>query len=169
MWDFIASFSSNASKSMKKRISIWIRDDLTWWNRLLSNFNDVFFFDIENKVIFYIYTNACLIELEEIVSATESFKSKNISQSNAFRTRFDLNKLSINVHEVKIILLVFQLWVSSLIRQKIKIYTNNTLVFSRLSRSIVKSLANAFLRKIFFLIAKWDIVIKCQWISDKIN
>lgn len=72
---------------------------------------------------------------------------------------------SINV--VEAILLAFQLWAPMWQKQRLKFSTDSTTAYSGLREYILKGPANAMLREIWLLAAKWDIVIDPYWIKGK--
>lgn len=74
----------------------------------------------------------------------------------------DQNDPSINVHEVEIILLVFQLWASVWYRKKVLIHIDNTMAVAGLEDSTLRGPANAYLYQILLLADRWDVLIKLQ-------
>jgi hypothetical protein len=114
LWDFITTFQN---RLIKKRILAWIRDDLHWWNELLSVFNEVMFFEID-KSTKHVYIDACLANLEkyvfdshvDIIDQKLTFRARILDHSNS---NFEFSELSINVREMKAILLTFQLHVNT--------------------------------------------------------
>ena len=76
---------------------------------------------------------------------------------------------SINVHKVEAILLAFQVWSPTWHRKRVIIYTDSTTAASGLEDSTLRGPANAPLRQIILLAAKWDVVIKPQWVEGKRN
>ncbi len=63
LWDFINHNSRDATRSTFRRIPVWVRENLEWWNKLLLTYNGVLFFDTRNKVTQTLYTNVCLYGL----------------------------------------------------------------------------------------------------------
>ena len=76
---------------------------------------------------------------------------------------------SINVHDVKAILLAFQAWAPKWEKQRLRVFTDSTTAFSGLREFTLKGPANAPLREIWLLAAQWDIVIEPHWIEGKRN
>jgi hypothetical protein len=68
-------------------------------------------FFVTNKSVKHVYIDACLVDLKKYVSSSDEAQ---ISQNLAFRTRVTHSQekleLSINVREMKAILLTFQLY-----------------------------------------------------------
>jgi hypothetical protein len=98
LWDFVAYGFPKASRTIKRRIPRWARDDLEWWNRLLSQYNGVLFFDETNRHIIRLYTDACLSGLGGFyVDGTSSIETSFIDSSNAFVSKIPSSTISINV------------------------------------------------------------------------
>jgi hypothetical protein len=151
------------------RILTWVQDDLHWWNELLLTFYEVMFF-VTNRSVKHVYIDACLVDLEEYVSSSDKAQ---ISQNLAFRARVTHSQeklaLSINVREMKAILLTFQFHFNIWHRLRIVLFTDSITVFSSLTTSTLKNLANASLRVVLLLIVKWDIIVESRWISTRDN
>ena len=79
------------------------------------------------------------------------------------------NNPSINVYEVEVILLVFQIWVEKWADQRLRVSTDSTTVHLGLFEFTLNGLPNTPLREIWLLAAKWDIVIEAHWIKKKKN
>lgn len=77
--------------------------------------------------------------------------------------------LSINVHEVEAILLALQAWAHKWEKQQLRVFTDSTTAFLGLSEFTLTGPANAPLREIWLLAAKWDIVIEPYSIEGKKN
>lgn len=183
LWDFVNLFPRSASRTDRKRIPAWVRQDLQWWNELLPQYNGVLFFDTINRKIVSLYTDACLYGLGGCFFEGSIFwEQADIKQTQAFRALVKGKTLpanrklaknpddpSINVHEVEAILLAFQLWAPSWKRQRIKVHTDSTTAFAGLQDYTLRGPPNAPLREIFLLAAKWDIVIEPHWIEGKRN
>ena len=76
---------------------------------------------------------------------------------------------SINVHEVEAILLAFHLWAPAWYRKKVIIHTDSKTAVAGLEDSTLRGPANAPLRQILLLAARWDMSIKPQWVECKRN
>ncbi len=63
LWNFINHYPRNAARSTLRRIPVWVREDLEWWNKPLLTYNGVLFFDTRNRVTQTLYTDACLYGL----------------------------------------------------------------------------------------------------------
>lgn len=170
LWDFVHQFPLAAVRSTRRRIPSWVREDLEWWNQLLPNFNGVLFFDTHNRTTIQACTDACLYGLGGFFfSEPGSWNQNEIIQINAFQAHIQHGKFSINVYEVEAILLLFQLWGPTWHRHKVILYTDSVTACSGLSDTTLKGPANAPLREIFLIAAKWDIVIEPLWIEGKTN
>jgi hypothetical protein len=170
LWDFVVFEFSRESRTIKRRISQWVRSDLLWWNKLLSKYNEVLFFDESNRDNNFLYTDACLTELREYYYKEMRVKS-TINQSNAFvfALSSSSNSLSINVHEMKTILLAFQIFEKLWERTRLSVFIDNTTAYLELIKQILKESTNNSLREIFLLTVKWNIVIISHWILTKNN
>lgn len=73
------------------------------------------------------------------------------------------------MESVSHILLAFQIWAPKWQRQRVKIHTDSTTALSGLQEYTLRGPANAPLREIWLLAAKWDIVIDPYWIEGKRN
>ncbi len=158
-----------------------MREDLEWWDKLLLTYNGVFFFDTRNKVTRTLYTDACLYALGEFYfEGRQAWEQVKVNQSDAFyakvqRMSFSANRKmkknpddpSINVHEVKAILLAFQIWAEKWSGQGLRVFTDRTNAHSRLHELTLKGPPNASLREIWLLAANWDIVIEAHRIERK--
>ena len=183
LWDFINHFPRDRLKTTLRRIPAWVREDLEWWNKLLPTYNGVLFFDTRCRETQSLYTDACLYGLGGFYfKGLQSWEQADIIQKNAFRAvvqgkvlpenrkmRKNPDDPSINVHEVEAILLAFQVWAPKWQKQRLKVYTDSTTAFSGLREYTLKGPANAPLREIWLLAAKWDIVIDSYWIEGKRN
>lgn len=183
LWDFINQYPRSATKTTRRRIPAWVREDLDWWNELLPNYNGVLFIDMSNRQTTSLYTDACLYGLGGFYfEGREDWKHVSISQARAFRAivngkplspnrkmRKDPDDPSINVHEVEAILLAFQLWSPSWHRRLVVVHTDSSTAFSGMQDSTLRGPANAPLRQVLLLAAKWDIVIEPRWVEDKRN
>ena len=69
---------------------------------------------------------------------------------------------SINVYEVEALLLAFQLWVPAWHKKKVIIHTDNKTTVTGLKNLAIRGPANASLREILLLAARWDVSIKLQ-------
>lgn len=74
---------------------------------------------------------------------------------------------SINVYVVEAILLAFQVWVPKWEKQTLRIFMDSNIAFLGLREFIFKELANALLWEIWFLAAKWEIIIESHQIKSK--
>ncbi len=63
LWDFINHYPRDATRFTLRRIPVWVRKDLEWWNKRLLTYNGVLFFETRNRVTLTLYTNACLYGL----------------------------------------------------------------------------------------------------------
>lgn len=81
----------------------------------------------------------------------------------------DPDDSNINVHEVEAILLAFQLWAPAWHRKKVIIHTDSKMAVAGLENLTLRGPANASLRQILLLAARWDVSIKPQWIEGKRN
>ncbi len=61
--DFINHYPRDGTRSTLRRIPVWVREDLEWWNKLLLTYNRVLFSNARNRVTQTIYTDACLYGL----------------------------------------------------------------------------------------------------------
>lgn len=170
LWDFVNQFPRAGSKVMRRRIPVWVREDLEWWNDLLPSYNRVLFFDtLESyRPTITLYTDACLYGLGGFCfDGRGDWPTATISQSRAFRAVVEGKTLpqnrkmtknsddpSINVHEVEAILLAFQLWAPAWYRHQIVIHTDSTTAVTGLQDSTLRGPANAPLRQILLLAAQ---------------
>ncbi len=183
LWDFINHYPRDAMRSTLRRIPVWLREDLEWWNKLLPTYNGVLFFDTRNKVTQTFYTGACLYGLGRFYfECRQAWEQVKVNQSDAFcaivqgklrsaNTKINKNPhdSSINVHEVEAILLDFQIWTEEWSGQRLREFTHSTTAHSGLLEFTLKGLPNALLREIWLLVAKCDIVIEAHLIEGKKN
>lgn len=172
-------FPRGATKTTRRRIPAWVREDFEWWNRLLPTYNGVLFCDGTNREAVNLYTDAYLYGLGGFKFKGSGAWTKNkIEQGNSFQALIsgkglpanrkapkDPEDLSINVHEVEEILLAFQTWGSIWHRHNIHVYTDSSTAYAGLADSTLKRPANAPLREIFLLAAKWDNSIEPHWVE----
>ena len=170
-------------RSTLRRIPVWVREDLEWWNKLLPTYNGVLFFDNRNRVTQTLYTDACLYGLGGFYfEGRQAWEQVKVNQSDAFcaivqgkslpanrKIKKNPDDPSINVHEVEAILLAFQIWAEKWSGQRLRVFTDSTTAHSGLRKFTLKGPPNAPLREIWLLAAKWDIVIKAHWIEGKKN
>ncbi len=182
-WDFVNEYHWAATKLNRRRIPGWVRENLEWWNDLLPAYNGVLFFDTCSRHTISIYTDASLYGLGGFFfEGKRDWPTAAIDQVNAFRAIVNRKTLptnrrmaknpndpSINVHEVEVILLAFQVWSPTWHRKRVIIHTDSTTVASGLENSTLRGPANALLQQILLLAAKWDVVIKPQWVEGKRN
>ncbi len=123
LWDFINHYPRDATRSTLRRISVWVRKDLEWWNKLLPTYNGVLFFDNRNRVTQTLYTDACLYSLDGFYfEGRQAWEQVKVNQSNAFwaivqekslpanrKIKKNPDDPSINVHKVEAIPLAFQI------------------------------------------------------------
>ena len=167
LWNYNATMSIN--KSFRRKILNWMQNDLTWWHRLLFQYNEMLFFN-EIKSVKRLYTNACLIDLKNfVVHENVAWILQSINQNMAFRAQLLDTSFSINVHEMKTILLNFQTWRHFWIKRRIKIFIDNVTIYSKFFISIFKSSANFSLRKTLLIAIKWNIIIEYHWIKKIVN
>ena len=183
LWDFINHYPRGGPKSKLRKIPAWVREDLEWWNKLLSKYNGVLFFDSRNREPQTLYTDACLYGLGGFYfGGRQAWEQIKVTQSDAFyalvqRKALQANRKmkknsddpSIIVHEVEAILLAFQIWAPKWSKQRLRVFTNSTTAFSGLREFTLKCPPNAPLREIWLLAAKWDIVIEAHWIEGRKN
>lgn len=176
LWDFTNEFSRTFTKLTKRRIPAWVREDLEWWNELLPTYNRVLFFDTSSRHTIRLYNNTCLYDLGGFFfEGKRDWPAAAIHQVNAFRAVVDgkilppnrrmkknPNDLSINVYEVEAILLAFQVWAPTWYRKRVIVHTDNMTAALGLEDSTLRGPANAPLRQILLLAAKWDVLIKPQ-------
>ncbi len=112
----------------------------------------------------------------------QAWKQVKVNQSDAFcaivqgkslpanrKMKENPDDASINVHEVEAILLVFQIWAEKWSGQRLRVFTESITAHSGLRKFTLEGPANALLRGIWLLAAKWDIVIEAHWIERKKN
>ncbi len=63
LWDFINHFQCSTSRTTRRRMPSWVREDLEWWNKLFPTYNGVLFFDTINRITLQAYTDKCLYGL----------------------------------------------------------------------------------------------------------
>ena len=181
LWDFLKAYPPHLSRTAKRRIPTEIQEDLLWWNRLLPEFNGILFFDETYRETTQVFTDASLFGLGSFYyNTTNAFwTSAHIPQGQAFiaKTQYfgrphieqSQDKQSINVFEVEAILLAFELWAKSWIRQRVIIYTDSSTAESGLLKNTLIGQPNAPLRELLLLASKYDIVIEALWIRSKIT
>ena len=144
LWDFINYYPCNGPKIMLKKIPALVREDLEWWYKLLSIYNGVLFFDTRNSKTQTLYTNAYLYSFGGFYfKCFEAWEQTNVAPSNAFcaitwgkffsanrKIKKDLDDPSINVPEVEIIVLAFQIWAPQWKNQQLRVFTDSTTAFS---------------------------------------
>ena len=145
-----------------------MREDLEWWNDLLPTYNCILFFDASNRPTTSVYTDACLYGLGSFFfDGKGDWQTASVIQTRAFRTVVsgktlppkrgmakNPDNLSINVHEVEVMLLAFKLWLPTWQRHRVIVHTDSTTAFSGLQDSTLRGLANAPLRQTLLLAAK---------------
>ncbi len=62
-WDFVNHFSQSISRTTRRKMPNWVKDDLKLWNRLLFIYNGLLFFDILYRITLQAYINACMYGL----------------------------------------------------------------------------------------------------------
>ena len=168
-WNFIASFPSGSHRRVKRRIPTWVRQDLIWWNKLLVDFNGIVFFETSTRDTIKVHTDACLTGLGGYFQQDNEL----VNQKNACRARvLVLNQEGspcINVREVEAILLILQKWAPTWRHRQILVFTDSNTAYTGFTNLTLKGPANAPLREILSIAAKWDIVLRCQWISGTSN
>ena len=189
LWVFVAySYPPTAPKTMKRRIPFGVRQDLIWWNRFLPDFNGVLFFDKLERENVILYTDATLEGLAGFFYKNDkrSWEHVTVSQECAFISKVrhlepcqkrknvanrELRGVNpdINIHEVEAVLLAFQTFAQKWPQYKAIIYTDNTSVKSEIDRSTLKGPANTPLRELFFVAAKFDIILEARWIPSEAN
>ena len=161
-WNFIASFPSGSHRRVKRRIPTWVRQDLIWWNKLLVDFNGIVFFETSTRDTIKVHTDACLTGLGGYFQQDNEL----VNQKNACRARvLVLNQEespSINVREVEAILLILQKWAPTWRHRQILVFTDSNTAYTGFTNLTLKGPANAPLREILSIAAKWDIVLRCQ-------
>jgi hypothetical protein len=58
LWDWQRDFK--AHKRPRERIPRVVREDLTWWDELLPQFNGTRFFETKSRAIFHLFTDGCI-------------------------------------------------------------------------------------------------------------
>ncbi len=183
LWDFINYYPRDVTRSTLRRIPVWVREDLEWWNKLLPIYNGVLFFDNRNRVTQTLYTDACLYGLSGFYfEGRQAWEQVKVNQSDAFCAIVERKSLpasrkikknpdnpSINIHKVEAILLAFQIWAEKWSGQRLRVFTDSTTAHSGLREFTLKGPPNLLLREIWLLAAKWDIVIEAHWIEEKRN
>ena len=178
LWDFVVyHFEKFPTKSTRKQISSWVRDDLLWWNCLFPQFNDVLFFDGEQHQKIQIFTNASSYGLGDFffVNSQSSWEDEIISQENAFiliiqqpppavswtnqkstnlSCELPRPNLDINIHEVEAILLAFQTYRHQWTRCCAIIHTDSSTAKSGIDKSTLKDPANYPLRQLLLSAAQ---------------
>lgn len=81
----------------------------------------------------------------------------------------NLNDSSINIPQVEIILLLFQMWALYWYRYYIIIYIDSSTAYSGLLDFTFWGPENAIFREIFLLANEWDIVIESWLMEEKQN
>ena len=121
LWDFVNEFPYTATKLTKKRIPTWVREDLAWWNKFLSTYNGVLFYDTFSRHTISLYIDACFYGLGDFIfKGKRDWPKAAIHQPNIFcavvdrkiippnrKMAKDPSNPSINVYKVEVILLVF--------------------------------------------------------------
>ncbi len=111
------------TRSTLRRIPVWVKEDLEWWNKLLLMYNGVLFFDTRNRVTPTLYTDECLYGLGGFYfEGRQAWEQVKINRSDAFcaimkgkslaansKMKKNPDDSSINVHEVEAILIAFQI------------------------------------------------------------
>ena len=49
LWDFVNHYPRSSPKTARRKILAWVRGDLEWWNKLLTTYNGVLFFDTSSR------------------------------------------------------------------------------------------------------------------------
>ncbi len=152
LWDFINHYHRDATRSTLRRIPVWVREDLKWWNKLLTNYNRVLCFDNWNRVTQTLYSDACLYGLGGFFfEGRQAWEQVKVNQSDAFcvivqgkslpanrKIKKNPDDPSINVHEVEAILLAFQIWAQKWSGQRLRVFIDSTTAHSRLREFTLK-------------------------------
>ena len=85
LWDFINYYPYNSPRTMLKKIPAGVREDLEWWNKLLSIYNEVLLCETRNSQIQTLYINTYLYSFVEFCfEGLEAWEQTYDAQSNAF-------------------------------------------------------------------------------------
>ncbi len=139
-----------------------MKENLEWWNKLLSKYNGVLFFDTRNRETQTLYTDTCLYGLGGFhFAGRQAWGQVKVTQSDAFcelvqgkallanrKIKKNSDDPSINVHEVEAILLIFQIWKARWSKKRHKVFTDSIIAFSDLREFTLKGPPNASLREI---------------------
>lgn len=79
----------------------------------------------------------------------------------------DTNDPSINAHELKAILLLFQAWAMTRHRDRIVVHTNSPTVCSHLVDFMLRLPENTQIQEIFLIVAKGDFFIEPRWVEGE--
>ena len=123
LWDFINHYPSDVTRSTIRRTQVLVREDLEWWNKILSTYNRVFFFDTRSRVTQTLYTDTCLYGLGGFhFESQQAWKQVKVNKSDAFcsivkgkslpanrKMKKNPDDPSINIHKVEVIFLAFQI------------------------------------------------------------
>ena len=183
LWDFINHYLRSTPRATLRRILALVGENLEWWNKLLPIHNRILFFDSTNRQTQSLYTDACFYGFGGFYfKGTESWEITKFLQANKFcavvqgkslpasrKMGKNPDDLSINMHEVKAILLAFQVWTPKWPKHRIKVYTDSTTAYSGLDEFTLKSPSNTPQREMWLLAARWDIIIEQYWMEVKRN
>ncbi len=64
LWNFMNHYLRDTIRSTLRRIPVWVREDLEWWNKLLPTYNRVMIFDNRSRVTQALYTDAFVYGLD---------------------------------------------------------------------------------------------------------
>lgn len=172
LWDFIASYPAGSSRFAKRRIPVYVRADLQWWNELLPMYNGIHFFDTKERKTVQLYTDASLQGLGGFYYENNnrfwSQVTSAILQNNAFAVPI-ISVTHINIHELEAILLAMETWAKDWSQAELIMYTDSTTAFDGLTHHTLRGEANSPLRRILLLAAEYDIKITPRWIPSQQN
>ena len=171
LWSFIASFSQNQSRFLKKRIPKPLRDDLTWWRDLLPKWNGIYFFDNFARHEISLFTDASGFGLGGYYTrGKEQVNPKEIPIQNAFAVPFIApDTFDINIYELKAIEFALRTWGQQWAGSKVTVFTDNKASEQGILKETLRGGANAPLRECLLLAAQYNIALDSHWIPGASN
>lgn len=177
IWDFLASFPRSATRACRRSLSRAVRTDLSWWNKLLPQFNGKHLFDDSSRPVFHLYTDASSIGLGGFYFSTTSRQAHwqdhaaTLDPAHAFSMRIPRGKRHqhINTHEMRAVLQSFKRWQPLWKRGVVVVHTDNTATLSGLNKGSIRGPSMEPLRALLLLAAAEDIELKGVWLPSEEN
>ena len=176
LWSFIAKFPYQAPKTMRRRLSAEVRNDIIWWSTLLPQFNGVSFIGARRHEI-YVYTDACRKGLGGFFFSGYKGVWKSAAPHLSFDEMFAQDSgyiqsdvpFNINLFEVTAVLEAFKRWAYRWRHCRVIVVTDNITTQTGLTQETLRGEANIPLRQIMLCAAEFDVEIRSFWLAGVDN